>query len=122
MTIEQAIKNLNDTKLYLTDNNMINNSEKREALCIAISALQKQLQQETNEPLSLEELKQMEGEPVYCVIIGVDGGVWEIIGGISEGPDNRQAISMCNLDDGKYDVFADLYGKTWLAYRKKVEV
>lgn len=80
-----------------------------------------------NSALTLEELRQMEGEPVWTEFIRsyddetgyfVDG--WEIAGAYSWEED-RDIISMCNLEDGNYDVFADLYGKTWLAYRRKPE-
>jgi hypothetical protein len=76
-----------------------------------------------NKPLTLDELRQMDGEPVWTVItIGCDNAYGcELVGEFGKSPDDRETISMCNLIDGTYDVFADLYGKTWLAYRRKLE-
>jgi len=76
-----------------------------------------------NKPLSLEELRQMGGKPVWTVTLGIDNVYGcELIGEFSDGPEHREIISMCNLMDGTYDVFADLYGKTWLAYARKPEL
>ncbi len=74
-----------------------------------------------NPPLTIEELKKMEGEPVWTIENGVETGVWEIVGDYTEYIVDRDIITMCNLEDGCYDVYADLYGKTWLAYRRKPE-
>ena len=76
----------------------------REALDMAISALR---QQETvanrNEPLTLDELRKMDGEPVW--LVNQNGGRWVIMSG-------------AYLWDSRKN--AD-YGKTWLAYRQKPE-
>lgn len=74
-----------------------------------------------NPPLTLEELRQMEGEPVY-IIYNADGdGMWRIFHQID---DNFGADS----GPGEYAKFEDgssleawKYGKTWLAYRRKPE-
>ena len=91
----------------------------------AADALEKQLTcrpTPENKPLTLDELRQMDGEPVWTVTIGCDNVFGcELVGEISVGPENREVISMCNLLDGTYDVFADLYGKTWLAYARNPE-
>ena len=75
-----------------------------EALDMAISALR---QQETvtnrNEPLTLDELRKMDGEPVW--LVNQNGGRWVIMSG-------------AYLWDSRKN--AD-YGKTWLAYRQKPE-
>lgn len=44
-----------------------NGVELVDALEIALFAIEKQFQEETNEPLTLDELEQMDGEPVYLV-------------------------------------------------------
>ena len=79
----------------------------REALDMAISALRKQ---ETvtnhnglNAPLTMEELRQMDGEPVWCVSLGAK---------LSRG--DGWYIGVNNWHMGGY-------GKTWLAYRQKPE-
>ena len=78
-----------------------------EALDMAISALR---QQETvtnrnglNDPLTLDELRKMDGEPVWCVSLGAKlsrGDGWYI---------------------GVNNWYMGGYGKKWLAYRQKPE-
>ena len=79
----------------------------REALGMAISALR---QQETvtkcnglNEPLTLDELREMDGEPVW--LVNQNGGRWVIMSGVYLWNSRKNAD----------------YGKTWLAYRQKPE-
>ena len=87
----------------------------REALDMAISALR---QQETvtnrnglNEPLTLDELRKMDGEPVWVQSPGVpEYGRWAIVEGVGE--------NCLFLHD---DFTCHDYGKTWLAYRQKPE-
>ena len=75
-----------------------------EALDMAISALQQQERfGETNKALTMEELRQMDGEPVW--LVNQNGGRWVIMSG-------------AYLWDSRKN--AD-YGKTWLAYRQKPE-
>lgn len=67
-----------------------------------------------NDPLTLEELREMDGEPVWCIIIDGDykgESFWVLVS-----IDTAECI--CN----NWDVilFA-YYGKTWLAYRRKLE-
>lgn len=47
-----------------------------EALNMAIAALRAQQEAEKNEPLTLEELREMEGEPVW---LNIAGGVWGLV-------------------------------------------
>ena len=80
----------------------------REALDMAISALREQVVADKdagkNEPLTLDELREMDGEPVW--LVNQNGGRWVIMSGAYLW-DRRK-----NAD----------YGKTWLAYRNKKEV
>ena len=80
----------------------------REALDMAISALREQVVADKdagkNEPLTLDELREMDGEPVW--LVNQNGGRWVIMSG-------------AYLWDSRKN--AD-YGKTWLAYRQKKEV
>ena len=86
-----------------------------DAVDMAISALR---QQETvtnrnglNEPLTLDELREMDGEPVWVQSPGVpEYGRWAIVEGVGE--------NCLFLHD---DFTCHDYGKTWLAYRKKPE-
>ena len=88
-----------------------------EALDMAISAL---LQQEhfrditkKVEPLTLDELRKMEGQPVYIV---ENTEYWAIVNSFDQA--GVYLLSYGNPDD--YGYFG-LYGKTWLAYRQKPE-
>lgn len=70
-----------------------------------------------NKPLTLDQLRQMDGEPVW--VCGIPGHEikwtpgWRIIDG------NRVALRQWN-DAVMYLYFAD-YGRTWLAYARKPE-
>ena len=78
-----------------------------------------ELEQETvtnrnglNEPLTLDELRKMDGEPVWVQSPGVpEYGRWAIVEGVGE--------NCLFLHD---DFTCHDYGKTWLAYRSKKEV
>ena len=86
-----------------------------DAIDMAISSLR---QQETvtdshqlNEPLTLDELRKMDGEPVWVQSPGVpEYGRWAIVEGVGE--------NCLFLHD---DFTCHDYGKTWLAYRQKPE-
>ena len=87
-----------------------------EAVDMAISALrQQELFCEVTkkvEPLTLDELRQMDGEPVWVQSPGVpEYGRWAIVEGVGE--------NCLFLRD---DCTCHDYGKTWLAYRQKKEV
>ncbi|MDU6348538.1 MAG: hypothetical protein E6593_17570, partial [Clostridium sp.] len=70
-----------------------------------------------NKPLTLDQLRQMDDEPVW--VCGIPGHEikwtpgWRIIDG------NRVALRQWN-DAVMYLYFAD-YGRTWLAYARKPE-
>ena len=79
---------------------------------MAISALRQQ-EHDRNEPLTLDELRQMDGEPVYIV---ENTEYWAIVNSFDQA--GVYLLSYGNPDD--YGYFG-LYGKTWLAYRQKPE-
>lgn len=62
-----------------------------------------------NEPLTLEELRGMDGEPIYIPKVG-----WRICYGVDE------TGSVATVKVGRTTRMYD-YGKTWLAYRRKPE-
>ena len=67
-----------------------------------------------NDPLTLEELREMDGEPVFIMRIGSD-----------EPTDRDWALvdlkhGMCRTVTGGMAIF-ELYGASWLAYRRKPE-
>ena len=85
-----------------------------DAIDMAISAIR---QQETvanrNEPLTLDELRTMDGEPVYCVeITGREEWLFRRDGGFAD------MYGEFTSDD--FMVF-DNYGKLWWCYRQKPE-
>lgn len=67
-----------------------------------------------NNPLTMEELREMDGEPVFIKRIG------------SDHPDDRAwalvdvGHELCKTVDG-VKAFFEFYGKSWLAYRRKPE-
>ena len=79
----------------------------REALDMAISALREQVVADKdagkNEPLTLDELREMDGEPAW--LVNQNGGRWVIMSGVYLWNSRKNAD----------------YGKTWLAYRQKPE-
>ena len=86
-----------------------------DAIDMAISALRQQehFREVTKkvEPLTLDELRKMDGEPVWVQSPGVpEYGRWAIVEGVGE--------NCLFLRD---DFTCHDYGKTWLAYRQKPE-
>lgn len=68
------------------------------------------------EPLTIEELRQMDGQPVFVVNLNNrNNSRWEIIKGTNE----PNALDFFSFRDSIY--FIRSYGKTWLAYRRRPE-
>ncbi|WOC33025.1 MULTISPECIES: hypothetical protein [Caproicibacterium] len=67
-----------------------------------------------NKPLTLKQLRGMDGEPVWIVLLNIaKQSRYEIVTEVHE-----DGIWMvCADDDNDYAAFG-LYGKTWLAYRR----
>ena len=88
-----------------------------DAIDMAISALQQQEHfrdlTKKVEPLTLDELRRMEGQPVYIV---ENTEYWAIVNSFDQA--GVYLLSYGNPDDYGYFGF---YGKTWLAYRQKPE-
>lgn len=93
-------------KLFVTDEQVLIAHE------MAISALRAQQQAEANEPLTLDELRQMNVEPVWFV--HEEHGRWRIMD-VIRGAAREEFI----LFDGELSDWMADYGKTWLAYRHK---
>lgn len=85
-----------------------------------------------NKPLTLEQLRQMDGEPVYIVVDGrPDLNAWHMVrrtdvGIIAIGAAAQTIYNYdgkLNFEGGTYyDIeHGNLYGKTWLAYAHKPE-
>ncbi len=81
------------------------------AIDFAIAALRAQQEAENPKPLTLTELREMDGEPVWVQSPGMpEYGRWAIV----EGVDIEQKILWLRADYTCHD-----YGKVWLAYRHK---
>ena len=81
-----------------------------EALNMAIAALSP-----PNEPLTLEQLREMDGEPVWIVDVGPHkwyGPGWAIVD-----RDNCLVRTVKNWNP----VFFERYGERWIAYRRPPE-
>ena len=91
----------------------------REALDMAISALREQEHfrdlTKKVEPLTLDELRKMDGEPVWVEFQDGSGGCWGLV--------HITKFIHVVFANGLYcTVGKPYFGKTWLAYRSKKEV
>ena len=82
----------------------------KEALDMAIAALSQQ-----NEPMALEQLREMDGEPVWIVDIG--GRNWYGPGWAIVDRENNLVRTVKNWNA----VFFEKYGERWLAYCRPPE-
>ena len=86
-----------------------------EALDMAISALQQQdvtgKDVWKNDPLTLDELRKMDGEPVYIHSDTFPGDCgWRVV--------KKDSVLDIQFTDGDCFLFT-FYGKSWIAYRRK---
>lgn len=112
MTNEKAIKTIESRTFW----DYID-PELRKALDMAITALYALQESGKNDPLTLDELRQMDGQRVYCVSFITQGlNVWGTVF-------MREIVShVLALKNGELRYFlADTYGTTWLAYRRPRE-
>ena len=86
-----------------------------EAIDMAISALRQQERfGEVNKALTLEELRQMDGEPVWVEFQDGSGGCWGLV--------HITVFTHIVFANGLFcTVGKPYFGKTWLAYRHKPE-
>ena len=125
MTLEEAIKNREKCLRYLEALEQKANPQNVEAVRWSVKAL-KFMQRSTltppNEPLTIEQLREMDGEPVWCKWLlpedrAIEQGKWfSVISGDKAGLEIKRPAEygchFCKIDD---------YGKTWLAYRRPPE-
>ena len=74
-----------------------------------------------NDPLTLEELREMDGQAVWISPVKENGKVlarWMLVSGYNPKKDIYLFAPSSNITQG-YD--RKSYGKTWLAYRRKPE-
>lgn len=85
-----------------------------DALKCAISALEERIDREKNEPLTLDDLKMMIGEPVFIVTSGLKE--WCIVHSYHRPEVIGRAFIMTRRTAEKRQYAFDGYGKTWMAY------
>ena len=78
---------------------------------ISLDRLREMVSQNDNPPLTLEELREMDGEPVW-ISYGGGVGFYDIFCGVSTEDIAQFLIPALPIST---------YGKTWLAYRRKPE-
>lgn len=82
---------------------------------IALEALRAQQERENPKPLTLEELRERFGKPVWIDVIGNEErepSLYAIVGNEWDEGDGIDLHDLINDDGAAYE----LYGKTWLAY------
>ena len=118
MTTEEAIRRIKD-HIAVHHIGEYPHVKLLEAMRLAISALRAQQQAEKNDPLTMEELRGMDGEPVFCVDKVIPKrSAWGIVCIRNEIPFIRTF-----QDGGRFSTFF-YFGKLnfdWLAYRHKPE-
>ncbi|MBE6012100.1 MAG: hypothetical protein E7234_06035 [Lachnospiraceae bacterium] len=70
--------------------------------------------------LNLKELRARSGKAIWTVSVG-KGGMWELIEFSKPNFEEKEVITLANLEDGLYDCFADTYGKTWIAFDHEIK-
>ena len=113
MTLDDAIAHLDDT-LSDTGRKWSCESCRMEHVQLrAWLAELRDIKQERNAPLTLDELRKMDGEPVWCVeITGIEEWLFRRDGGFAD------MYGEFTSDDF---MFWDNYGKLWWCYRQKPE-
>lgn len=103
MTVDEAIKYLTPIAESASLPNYVT------ALTMAVSALRAKQEDEKNDPLTLEELRQIDGQPVWVTSTNNGRGrSWALV---------DRKYEVCREVHGGLAVF-ERYGKTWLAYRR----
>ncbi len=89
-----------------------------EAVGLAVNALRTQLEAENGAPLTLDELRKMDGEPVWIEYIHKRAhSKYRIVRWVS---DNTIVFEEYDKEFGPYNsAYLGHYGKNWLAYRHK---
>jgi hypothetical protein len=85
-----------------------------DVLLKAENALRTQQERENPQPLTLEQLRERVGKPVWIDIIGYMGNMtseWGLVNGCMKSIETSSGYALYYDDDD-----GDDYGKTWLAY------
>ena len=119
MTREEAIKVLRTESVEI-GGNAVSVARWLTALDAVVKALEEVPDKDVgkNEPLTLDELRKMDGEPAWFVSLHDGFASWGIVRVVEMSKVWFIAVA------GAERAFGDLdgYGKTWLAYRQKKEV
>ena len=115
MTIKEAIKTI---ELAIAEVEWVYPIDYAAAFDVAVSALRAQQQLESNlkalesnEPLTVDELREMDGEPVYIHSDTFPGDCgWRVV--------KKASVLDIQFTDGDCFLFI-FYGKSWIAYRRK---
>ena len=114
MTYEEAIRLLEPVS---TMPNFPHTMEEVDEACrIAVSSILKQQERENQKPLTVDELRQMDGEPVW-VVYDEDAGTWALVEVLEE------SVFLTNNLGGRSEYVADveLEGDGITVYRHKPE-
>lgn len=103
------------------------NEEQAKAYFWARKALQPTLTPQ-NDPLTIEELREMDGEPVYIISEFYHISEWNIPKGVGEiviaydvpCAGMKEVITSIKFIDGK-ELAVEKYGSSWVAYRRPPE-
>ena len=109
MTIQNVIKIREQCYNYLLELGVDDRTESVEAARITLEAVREKAEREDPKPLTLEELRQMDGEPVWMA--WPDKRIkakWWIVG--------NHEWNVMEFDD---PIMAKRYGSVWVAYRYK---
>ena len=132
MTIQQAIENRERCLKYLEGCAVGTNPESVEAVRLSLEALREKAEREDPQPLTIEELRQMDGQPVFLKysIAQCQCSGWNVIDSVylTEYGDylehkEGKLYSVVGMEMVKFitgQSFAtQKYGETWLTYRHK---
>ena len=87
--------------------------------CAVIREAAEALEEPPNAPLTLEELREMDGEPVWVVALDYGTSKWTFVSADCEVVryfTTRRGVA-CDVIGRRFKT----YGKTWLAYRRRPE-
>jgi len=114
--VEEAIKHFESLqKRYTTQHN----GKQCELVKTALEALyeKKEREQTENKPLTLEELIEIDGEPVWITLpFNKYTGHWAICYGLRDR--KKHGRELVDFGMGSYE-YMDEYGEEWIAYRNK---
>lgn len=115
MTIEEAIKNRERCLRYLEGCAVGTDKEGVEAVRLSLAALREKAERENPKPMTLDELRQMDGEPAYFVSLRDGFSAWGIVRVVNMSQTWFIAVAGSERAFGE----RDSYGTEWIGYRSK---